>query len=51
MANIVCIDLVVPIRNAGDGGRGEQAPLLPFGRRAKGGKSALFKICYDHFDN
>ena len=29
-------------RNAGEGGRGGQAPLLPFAKRGKGGKSARF---------
>ena len=29
-------------RNAGEGGAGGQAPLLPFAKGGKGGKSALF---------
>ena len=42
---------VAQVRDAGEGERGGQAPLLPFAKRGEGGKSALFMKSYDHFDN
>ena len=50
---IICVDaspLRLSARYAGEGGRREQASLLPFSRGSRGSKSALFK-CNDLFSN